>query len=85
MVFYPDTISTNMAKECYRKSTEVESKSEKMIKISKNDLCWQISLGAIDKGFPHRWGQEIQLKRTYTDKGGQGLTKWECPLFVIRY
>ena len=30
-------------------------------------------------------GEEIQLKRTYTDKGGQGLTKWECPLFVIKY
>ena len=64
-----------------------------MIKISKNGLCWQIFLGAIDKGFPHRWGrgwgggggEEIQLKRTYTDKGGQGLTKWECPLFVIKY
>lgn len=37
------------------------------------------------KDFRTGWGEEIQLKRTYTDKGGQGLTKWECPLFVIKY
>lgn len=56
-----------------------------MIKMSKNDLCWQIFLGAIHNGFLDRWEEEIQLKRTYTDKGGVGLTKCECPPFIIKY
>ena len=70
-----------MAKECYRKSTEVESKSEKMIKISKNDLCWQISLGAIDKGFPHRLGGGDSIKTDIYRQGRTGFNQMGMSTF----